>query len=444
MDLFKRKIYDELLKWKSESQGNTALLVEGARRVGKSTVVEQFARNEYRSYVLIDFSTAPRAVRELFDDASDLNYLFLQLQLQYGVQLHERESLVIFDEVQLCPRARQAIKALVADGRYDYVETGSLISIRKNTKGIVVPSEERKVQMRPLDYEEFCWAQGDTATVPLLRQAFLAGKPLGDQAVQRLMRGFRLYMLVGGMPQAVQAYLQSNNLEAVDRVKRDIISLYEEDFYKISPSGMLSRLFDAIPAQLANKSSRYHVSSVLANRSAADTLEQISELAASKAVLVAYHASDPNVGMSATIDMEKFKLYLADTGLFVTLMFKDSEFTDNVVYSKLLADKLPVNLGSVYENMMAQQLTMNGDGLFYHTWPKEGSNRNYEIDFIVSRGKKICPIEVKSSRYRQHASLDEFMLKYSARIGKPYVVHTKDLRRDSALTYVPAVMAQFI
>ena len=195
---------------------------------------------------------------------------------------------------------------------------------------------------------------------------------------------------------------------------------------------MLSRLFDAIPAQLANKSSRYHVSSVLANRSAADTLEQISELAASKAVLVAYHASDPNVGMSATIDMEKFKLYLADTGLFVTLMFKDSEFTDNVVYSKLLADKLPVNLGSVYENMMAQQLAMNGDGLFYHTWPKVGSNRNYEIDFIVSRGKKICPIEVKSSRYRQHASLDEFMSKYSARIGKLYVVHTKDLRRQYA------------
>ncbi|WP_283170035.1 ATP-binding protein [Curtanaerobium respiraculi] len=442
--MFKRKIYNDLLEWKGTSDGKTALLVEGARRVGKSTIVEEFARNEYRSYILVDFMEAPRATRELFDDISDLNYLFLQLQLQYGTRLFERESLVVFDEVQLCPKARQAIKKLVADGRYDYVETGSLISIRKNTAGILVPSEERKLQMRPMDYEEFCWARGDEATVPLLRQAFAEGRPLGDRTARMLMRGYRLYMLVGGMPQAVDAYLQSNNLEVVDQVKRDIIGLYEEDFYKISPSGALSRLFDAIPAQLAKKSSRYHVSSVLANRSASGVLEEISELAASRAVLVAYHVDDPNVGMSAAIDLEKFKLYLGDTGLFVTLMFKDSAFTDNVVYEKLLADRLPVNMGSVYENAVAQQLAMNGEGLFYHTWPKVGSNRNYEIDFIVSRGKKICPIEVKSSRYRRHASLDDFAEKYSSRIGRQYLVHTKDMGKDGPIACVPTCMAQFI
>ena len=298
--------------------------------------------------------------------------------------------------------------------------------------------------MRPMDYEEFCWAQGDVATIPLLRQAYDAGKPLGDQTARLLMRSFRLYMLVGGMPQAVDSYLQSNNLALVDRVKRDIIDLYEEDFRKISPSGVLSRLFDAIPAQLARKSSRYHVSSVLANRSAASVLEEVSKLSESKTVLVAYHADDPNVGMSSTVDLEKFKLYLADTGLFVTLMFKDSDFTDNVVYEKLLADKLPVNLGSVYENIVAQQLVAKGDGLFYHTWPKPGSNRNYEIDFIVSLGKKIHPLEVKSSRYRQHASLDDFARKYSSRIGSQYLVHTKDVRRDGAISCIPAFMVQFV
>ena len=258
------------------------------------------------------------------------------------------------------------------------------------------------------------------------------------------MRDFRLYMLVGGMPQAVSAYLQENNLQAVDRVKRGIVSLYEEDFYRIDQTGALSRLFDAIPAQLAKKSSRYHVSSVLANKQAADVLERIAEMVESKTVLVAYHADDPNVGMSATVDLEKFKLYLADTGLFVTLMFKDGEFTDNVVYDKLLADKLPVNLGAVYENVVAQELVARGEGLFYHTWPKEGANRNYEIDFIVSRGKKICPVEVKSSSYKTHASLDAFIEKYPSRIGMPFLAYTKDLRKDGVVTCIPTYMTRFV
>ena len=442
--MFKRKVYEEILAWKKQSDGSTALLVEGARRVGKSTVVEEFAKSEYRTYIRIDFAEAPLDVRRLFDNVSDLDYLFLQLQLRYQQQLFERESLIIFDEVQLCPLARQAIKALVKDGRYDYIETGSLISIRKNTAGILIPSEEQRVQMRPMDFEEFRWACGDEATILLLQSAFAAGTKLGDELNRKLMRDFRLYMLVGGMPQAVDAYLSANNLQVVDDVKRTIINLYEEDFYKLDPSGALSMLLDAIPAQLANNSSRFHVSSVLANRQASDILEELAELRESKTVLAAYHANDPNVGMSSSINLEKFKLYLADTGLFVTLMFKDADFTENVVYEKLLADKLPVNLGMVYENVVAQELTANGYGLFYHTWPKEKSNHNYEIDFILPDGKKICPIEVKASRYKTHASLDAFGEKFSSRIGRRYLVYTKDMRKDEEVMCVPTYMARFL
>ncbi len=442
--VFKRKIYSDLLEWKSSQKGKTALLIEGARRIGKSTIVEEFGRNEYRSYILIDFADASSDVRSLFDDVSDLNYIFLQLQLRYGVQLFERESLIVFDEVQLCPKARQAIRALVKDGRYDYVETGSLVSIRQNTRDIRIPSEERKLQMRPMDFEEFRWAQSDEATIPLLGSAFASRTSLGDQMNRKLMRDFRLYMLVGGMPQAVSEYLETNNLQAVDSVKRDIINLYEEDFYKISPSGVLSMLFDAIPAQLSNKASRYHVSSVLANKQAADILEEIAQLKESKTVLAAHYVNDPNVGMSANFNLEKFKLYLADTGLFVTLAFKDSEFTDNIIYQALLSDKLPVNLGMVYENAVAQELVAQGHSLFYHVWEKEGSKHNYEIDFLVTEGKKICPVEVKSSRYKTHASLDAFSERFSSRVGKQYLVYTKDLRQDGNVTCIPTYMARFL
>lgn len=442
--MFRRKIYNVMKEWKLRSAGRTALLIEGTRRVGKSTVVEEFAKREYRSYILIDFAEASSSVRDLFKDVSDLNYIFLQLQLHYSARLFERESLIIFDEVQLCPLARQAIKKLVRDGRYDYIETGSLISIRKNTSGILIPSEEERVQMRPLDYEEFLWTKGDESTIPLLKNVFENGSQLGDQLNRKLMRDFRLYMLVGGMPQAVDAYLQTNNLQVVDNVKRTILDLYEEDLYKISPSGVLSLLFDAIPAQLAKKASRYHVSGVLANRRASDIFDEIAELRESKTVLVAHHANDPNVGMPSSVDLERFKLYLADTGLFVTLSFKDSDVTENVMYEKLLVDKLPINLGAVYENVVAQELVARGHRLFYHTWPKGGANRNYEIDFLVPDGKKICPIEVKSSRYNTHASLDAFQEKYPSRIGRSYLVYTKDLRKDGSITCMPTYLSRFV
>lgn len=442
--MFRRKIYDKLLEWKTESDGRTALLIEGARRVGKSTVVEEFAKNEYESYILIDFSRASKAVKELFEDISDLDYLFLQLQLQYKVDLHERRSLIIFDEVQQCPLARQAIKALVADHRYDYVETGSLISIKRNVKDILIPSEERKISMYPMDHEEFLWAVGDTTTIPLLKKVFDSGKPVGAQIHRKLMRDFRLYMLVGGMPQAVNEYIETNNFRKVDQIKRDILNLYEDDFKKIDPTGKLSSLFDAIPAQLNKNASRYQVSSVLNGERAENILESIAELKDSKTVLVSYHADDPNAGMSNNKDLGKFKLFLSDTGLFTTLMFKDRDFTENIIYEKLLNDKLSANLGYLYENAVAQILTANGDALFYHTFMNESTRRNYEIDFILARKNKVCPIEVKSSGYKTHASLDAFSRKFSDRILDKYLIYTKDFAKDEDIFCLPIYLVQFL
>ena len=330
--MFKRKIYSKMIDWKRDSEGKTALLIEGARRIGKSTVVEEFAKNEYESYILIDFSKASKDVRSLFEDVSDLNYLFLQLQLQYRVDLHERKSVIIFDEVQLCPMARQAIKALVADGRYDYIETGSLISIKKNVKDILIPSEERKISMFPMDYEEFLWALGDETTFLLLKKCFEMNQGLGDAINRKQLRQFRLYMLVGGMPQAVSTYIETNNLRKVDEVKRDILNLYEADFAKIDATGRLAMLFDAIPAQLNKNASRYQASTILDGEKSDKILELIAELKDSKTVLVSYNVNDPNAGMANTRDLSKFKLFLSDTGLFVTLMFKDKDFTENELY----------------------------------------------------------------------------------------------------------------
>ena len=443
--MFKRKIYEKLKRWKNESNGKTALLIEGARRVGKSTIVEEFAKNEYESYILIDFAMATQLVKDLFKDVSDLNYIFLQLQLQYRVDLHERNSLIIFDEVQLCPPARQAIKALVKDHRYDYIETGSLISIRQNVKDILIPSEERKLNMYPMDYEEFLWALGDQSTMPLLNNVFQKLQSLGDPLNRKLMRDFRLYMLVGGMPQAVDEYIQTNNLRKVDIIKRDILNLYEDDFHKIDPTGKISQLFDAIPAQLSKHASKYQISNVLDNQRTNDTiLNLIAELKDSKTVLAAYHISDPNAGMANSKDLNKFKLYLADTGLFTTLAFKDKDFTENIIYDKLLNDKLSSNLGYLYENAIAQTLTVNGNALFYHTFLNEKSRHNYEIDFLLARKNKICPIEVKSSGYKTHASLDAFTEKFSDRILQRYLIYTKDLRKEKDIICLPVYMASFL
>ncbi len=441
---FKRKIYDKFLEWKKNSDGKTALLVEGARRIGKSTIVEEFAKNEYESYILIDFTKASKEVLNLFDDISDLNYIFLRLQLIYHKELHQRKSLIIFDEVQFCPKARQAIKHLVADHRYDYMETGSLISIRKNVKDILIPSEERQVQMYPMDFEEFKWALGDTVTIKLLRESFEKYQPLGDDLNRRMMRDFRLYMLVGGMPKAVSTYIETNNMRLVDEEKRDILRLYESDFMKIDSTGKAAMLFKSIPSQLEKNASRYQVSSVLENQRNSTVLELISEMESSKTVLVSYKSDDPNAGLTRTKDLENFKLFVCDTGLFTTMLFMDKDFTENIIYEKLLSDKLSVNLGYLYENVVAQILKANGNSLFYYTFLNEKSRHNFEIDFLLARNNKVCPIEIKSSGYKTHASLDAFSEKYSSRILNKYLVYTKDLGKDKDVFSVPVYMTMFL
>lgn len=445
MRIFKRKLYDKLLEWKNNRHGKTAVLIEGARRVGKSTLTKQFAENEYESYVMIDFSIVRDDVLELFNHIDDLDYFFLQLQFRLGVSLKERKSLVIFDEVQKCPKARQAIKHLVADGRYDYIETGSLISIKKNVKDILIPSEEEKLFLYPMDYEEFKWALGDNTAIPQLKMLFDKKLSLGDAVTRKLMRDFRIYMVVGGMPQAVDTYIETNNLMEVDRVKRNIIQLYEDDFYKIDTSGRLSMLFDAIPAQLNSNASRYQVASAIGNNTDSEkVLQLISELRESMTINMAYHANDPTVGMSLAMDLNKYKMYIGDTGLFITLAFKDKDFTENIIYQKLMSDKLDTNLGYVYENMVAQMLTATGNRLFYYTFPTETGKHNYEIDFLLSRGNKICPIEVKSSGYKRHASLDAFCKKFSSRVLQRYIIYTKDLQKDEQTLFLPVYLTQFL
>ncbi len=443
--IFKRKIYEKLADWKRTKDGQTALLIRGARRVGKSTIAEEFAKREYTSYIKVDFADAPDAVWEAVTHISDRDQFFLQLQFIYNVRLEPRKSVIIFDEIQKAPKVREAIKYLVKDHRYDYIETGSLLSIKKNTQGIVIPSEETRIDMFPMDYEEFRWALGDTATVPLMKQTFDDKKGVGDATCRKLLRDFRLYMLVGGMPQAVNAYLDTQNLSVVDAAKREIIELYGDDFRKIDPTGRATRLFMAAPSQLTGNATRYQVTSVLGrSQEEADMSELIQDMEDSMAVNFSYHADNPSVGLSQHKNMKQYKMFVGDTGLFVTMAFWDNEVTENVIYQKLLSDKLASDLGYVYENVIAQMLRAKGDKLYYHTWPTPSGKHNYEIDFLLSRGFKLCPIEVKSSGYKAHVSMDEFCKKFSQQIGIKYLLYTKDLRKDGDLWLLPVYLTQFI
>lgn len=443
--IFRRKIYDKMLEWKSTRNGSTALLIKGARRVGKSTIAREFARREYKTYIEIDFGKAPETVKELFNDLNNLDYMFLMMQTIFKVELHERKSVIIFDEIQLYPRARQAIKYLVENGRYDYIETGSLLSIRKNTEGVLIPSEETRISMYPMDYEEFLWAMDDRQTASLAQYAFRAKKPLTDAMNRELMRRFRLYMLVGGMPQAINEYLDTNNFARTDMVKREIIELYIDDLRKIDPTGRSSRLFESVPGQLASSKLRFEPWSVVSGEDRNDIDGLLKDLEDSLTVNFSYRASDPNVGMSLHRDPSDFKIYLCDTGLFVTLAFWDSDVSDNTLYEKLLSDKVSADLGYLYENVVAQMLKAAGHSLFYYTFPAtEDKKKFYEIDFITVSGRKINPIEVKSSGYKSHRSLDVFCERYSARIGQPMMLYTKDLRVEGNMLYLPVYMTPFI
>ena len=442
--VFRRKIYNEILEWKEKRSDKYALLIKGARRVGKSTIAEEFAKKEFKSYILIDFAHTSKEIIELFDDTYNLDFFFLQLQQLTGVRLYEKESVIIFDEVQLLPKARQAIKYLVADGRYKYIETGSLLSIKKNTKDILIPSEEHKISMYPMDFEEFLWAIDDEVTTDTIKMLLENKKSAGNALHRNLMRMFRLYMLVGGMPQAVETYIEHNNLQVVDEIRREIIDLYEEDVTKIDGTGLAGDIYDAIPANLSSNASRYVLSSAREGMRAEQVRELIPDMLSSFTVNIAYHANNPDVGRALEKDIGRYKLFTSDIGLFITLAFKDKKYTENVIYNKLLFDKLETNLGYIYENVVAQMLVAKGDNLFYYTMNSETSNHLHEIDFLISVSDKICPIEVKSGNYRGHKSLDVFCDKFSSRIRDRYVVHTKDYKWENGINYIPVYMVPFI
>lgn len=440
--MFERKAYQALLRWKKEYCPRYACLLEGARRVGKTTIALAFAKKEFETYIMIDFAKASQSILSMFEDIANLDLFFLRLQAETGVTLIEGKSAIIFDEVQLYPKARQAIKYLVADGRYAYIETGSLISIKKNVKGIVIPSEEHKIPVYPMDYEEFLWATGGNAE--LLKQITQKGTALGDAVNRKLMRDFRIYMAVGGMPQAVDAFIREKNFAAVDKVKREIISLYLEDLKKIDMSGRLSAMYLAIPAQLALGKKKFVITAATGKQKTNKDDERVFDLIDSKLVIPCYRVSNPGVSLSQTMDIDTYKLYVSDIGLFTTLLFNDAETGREDIYKKLLGDNLPANLGYLYENAAAQILASNGRTLYYHTWKKESSSHSYEIDFLLTEKTKLIAIEVKSSSVRSHKSIDAFKEKYKNIAGNRYLFSQKDFSQKDDLLFKPIYTLPFI
>ena len=446
--MLKRKIYAALVAWKNRSNGKTALLIDGARRVGKSYIAKEFAQNEYESHIIIDFGNAPKDVLDLFEsDSADLDLFFAKLVLFYGTPLTNRKSLIVFDEVQQFPRARQLIKYLVADRRYDYLETGSLIRLKKNVQNIIIPSEEDHIEMFPMDFEEFLWAMGDEVTIPFLRHAFEAKKPLGDAVHRKIMNSFRQYLLVGGMPQSVLAYQNGKDFGASDEAKRSILRLYREDVSKFAAGyeDKVYAVFDEIPGQLSKKEKKYKLSAIDKNarfRSYEDSFIWLKE---AMVVNTCFNATDPNVGLALSADHATQKCYMADTGLLVTHTFMDGAYTDNELYRAILFDKLDINEGMIMENIVAQMLRFNGHRLyFYSRCDNEHRENHMEIDFLIAEGKKIAPIEVKSGNYRSHSSLDKFRKKFSDKIGNSYILYTKDVLKKDGILHLPIYMAMFL
>lgn len=441
--MFKRKALEKLKYWKEKKAPKYAALLEGARRVGKSTIAEEFAKQEYRTYIKVDFANITRDILDLFDDIANLDIFFLRLQMSMGVKLHRRESVIIFDEIQLRPKVRQAVKYLVADGRYDYIETGSLLSIKKNVRDIVIPSEEMRIQIYPMDYEEFMWAIGND-TYSVLRDLYKLGKPIGNSLNRKQMRDFRIYMAVGGMPQAVEAYVEGRTFTEIDEVKKEIINLYKDDFFKIDGTGLIGRMYDSVPAQLATDKRSYVISAATGKKKIDRDLERLHDLLDSKTVLSCHNVFNPGIALPQTKDNDTFKLYLADTGLFTTIIFNSSGKTDEDIYKKLLSDSLPADLGYLYENAVAQIIAGSDRDLYYHTWEKENSSHYYEIDFLLASKTKIVPIEVKSSGIGKHESITVFQKKYSQYAANGILLSQKDINSVGMLKLYPIYMLPFI
>ena len=434
--MFKRKAYEKLKIWKEKYSSSYSALLIGARRVGKSTISEEFAKNEYKSYIKIDFAELKNETMQIFDDINDLKTFFLRLQASTNTKLYEKESVIIFDEIQLMPKVRQAIKYLVKDGRYDYIETGSLISIKKNVKNIVIPSEEYKINVYPMDYEEFLWAIGSD-NYDVIRSLYKTNKKVSDKLNNKLMRDIRIYMAVGGMPQAVSAYIEGKSFNDIDFVKKEILNLYKDDFRKIDISGRISMLYNSIPSQLALNKKRFILSNAMNKRTTTKDKELLYDIIDSKTVLIKYNVTDVSSISEQTKDIDDYKLYISDVGLFISMLFNEKSKTYSDIYSKLLSDKLPVNMGFIYENLVAQIITSFGYDLYFHTWRKENNTHSYEIDFLVPSGTKVVPFEVKSSAI-------VFKMKYSNYVAKQYLLSQKDVDRENELYFKPLYMLPFI
>ncbi len=433
--MFKRKAYDELLNWKQTWDGKYACLLEGARRVGKSTIAESFAKNEYKSYILIDFAQCSKEIISCFEDISNLDIFFIRLQAETGITLYNRESVIIFDEVQLFPQARQAIKYLVKDRRYDYIETGSLISIKKNVKNILIPSEEIKINVNPMDYEEFCDAVGFNYSN--IKTIYDLRNPIGDSTNRTLIRQFRIYLAIGGMPQAVEAFVEKKSISEIDFIKREIINLYADDLKKIDGSGRLSAIFESVPAQLVSSKRNFSFKATGIKGKSSKDEERIYDLIDSKIVNICHKVVEPSLSFNQSIEMNKFKLYLLDTGLFVTMLFNNGTTEYEDVYNKLLSNNLNLNLGYLYENMISQMLVAEKKKLFYYTWQKPNSAHHYEIDFLYIDKTKVVPLEVKSNSIQHHESIDEFKKKHSNICGFRYLISSKDYKKDNDLINIP-------
>ena len=450
--VMRRKIYQQLLDWKEKRNGEVALLIEGARRIGKSYIVEAFGKKEYKSYLLIDFNKAPEMVREWFDlYLEDLDTLFLYLSQHYKVRLHERNSLIILDEIQLCPRARAAIKFLVADGRFDYIETGSLVSIKKNTRSIVLPSEERSIQMYPMDFEEFLWATGNDMLMDLIRKMYVERKPMGQAFHRKAMDAFRLYMIVGGMPQAVKKYVETHDFDAVDAAKRDVLTIYRNDIFHYAEDIVekVVSIFDQIPPQLSKHEKKFRLSALKPGAKYRDWDDAFFWLKDASVVNVCYNSTEPNIGLKMNEDRTTLKCYMNDTGLLLSHAFDEKGIMSAEIYHKLLFGKLEVNEGMLVENVVAQMLTASGNKLFFYSKASYVAEERMEIDFLLQKNKvtnrhNIHPIEVKSGTNYTLSSLKKCMKKFGEYMTTPTVIHAGDLKVEDGITYLPLYMTPLL
>lgn len=449
----RRKIYEDILKWKISSAGRTALLIDGARRVGKSYIAKEFATAEYKSHILIDFNRAPKEVTDLFDNyLNDLDALFMYLSGFYNTKLYERETLIILDEVQLCPRARSAIKYLVADGRYDYLETGSLMSIRKNVKDILIPSEEEHLKMYPLDFEEFLWALDNEMLMPVIRTCYEKKQPMGQALHRKAMDYFRQYMIVGGMPQAVERYVETHDFDSVDRIKRAILELYRADIVKHAAGYEMKveQIFDDIPAQLQKHDKKFKLSSLKKEARFRDYDDALFWLSDAMIVNICYNSTAPSIGLKLNMDRLTLKCYMGDTGLLISHAFDENGIVSEEIYKKLLFDKLEVNKGMIVENIVAQMLAAGGHKLYFYSNPsRDDVTARMEIDFLIAKSKisnrhNISPIEVKSGKNYTLTSLQKFRNKYAEQTHIPYVLHTGDLKEENGVVYLPLYMTPLL